>query len=181
MFLGKQYGWLMTILLKEKIKGDSMKKQILKVFTVLSFIATFSVVMSASAQSFNVIRVSIPFDFTLGEKNFPAGKYIVQQLFQNTTNGIMIRSEDGKATVMRLTSSVQSSAPKNDAELIFHRYGNQYFLSEVWAAGENTGFQLPESRGERILERGLGAAHSPGQMQKKSAQPAIVSITASAK
>lgn len=158
-----------------------MKKQLLKASTVLSFIATFSVVMSASAQPFNVIRVSIPFDFTFGDKNFPAGKYTVQQLFQNTTNGIMIRSEDGKATAMRLTSSVQSSAPKHDAELIFHRYGNQYFLSEVWAAGENTGFELPESKGEQILERGLDVAHSPGQRKKNPAQPAIVSITASAK
>jgi hypothetical protein len=33
--------------------------------------------------------------------------------------------------------------------LVFHRYGSQYFLAQVWSAGNSEGRELPRSRAER--------------------------------
>jgi len=37
-------------------------------------------------------------------------------------------------------------------KLVFTRYGDQYFLSEIWMAGTTVGQKLPKSRRERELE-----------------------------
>jgi len=33
-------------------------------------------------------------------------------------------------------------------KLVFSRYGDQYFLSQIWMAGNEAGYQLPKSRRE---------------------------------
>jgi len=37
--------------------------------------------------------------------------------------------------------------------VLFLRYGNEYFLSEVWPKGGSVGRALPKTRVERELER----------------------------
>lgn len=41
--------------------------------------------------------------------------------------------------------------------LVFHRYGDTYFLSEVVTAGEDTARELTPSRSERQLQRELAS------------------------
>ncbi len=48
--------------------------------------------------------------------------------------------------------------------LVFRRYGDQYFLFQVWPAASTTGRTLSESRGEREIERNLAANSSAGKM-----------------
>src|SRR5207244_6047829 len=36
-------------------------------------------------------------------------------------------------------------------QLVFHRYGNRYFLYQIWVRGENRGRELPQTRLEREL------------------------------
>jgi hypothetical protein len=43
--------------------------------------------------------------------------------------------------------------PMRIGSLVFHRYGDEYFLSEIWPAGSSTGRGLPKSRAERELKR----------------------------
>jgi len=55
---------------------------------------------------------------------------------------------------LRLTSPIETLAPKNartaaEATVVFHRYGDQSFLSEVWPPGATEGRMLIESRSER--------------------------------
>jgi hypothetical protein len=44
---------------------------------------------------------------------------------------------------------VQGRAPEGSGRMVFHRYGNIYFLSEVWAPGQDTGQELTSSRAEK--------------------------------
>jgi hypothetical protein len=43
-----------------------------------------------------------------------------------------------------------------------HRLGDQYFLSQIWAAGSSTGRVIPKSRSEREAERTSSTAGTPG-------------------
>ena len=43
--------------------------------------------------------------------------------------------------------------PTDKGKLVFHRYGDQYFLSEVWPAGATTGRVIAKSRAESELEK----------------------------
>ena len=38
-------------------------------------------------------------------------------------------------------------------KLIFHRYGDQYFLAQFWNLGSETGYEFPRSKAEREIGR----------------------------
>lgn len=50
---------------------------------------------------------------------------------------------------------VQSDKAAKKGELIFNRYGDQYFLSELWLPGERIGNQLVKSEKEEALLKEL--------------------------
>jgi hypothetical protein len=52
-----------------------------------------------------------------------------------------------------MTGSVTSASTNDNGKLVFNRYGNQYFLSQVWAAGSDSGHQLRPSKAEREIAK----------------------------
>jgi hypothetical protein len=130
-----------------------MNKQIIKVLSmsVVTLTVVFATaVVSANAQT---IRVSaqIPFDFVVGEKTMSAGEYTVSSATQDGS-GLLIRNAKGKDNAIRLTRETAPSK-KTDSRLVFHRYGQTYFLAEVWQGGDNNGRALSPSKAERELRR----------------------------
>jgi hypothetical protein len=132
---------------KEVVKGLA-KVSLLVVMTMIATVAT-------RAQSLQYkLTANIPFDFTVGEKKLTAGEYSVRRAQQLAGDLILqIESTDGQANVTRLTFAVTTRNPEEKARLVFHRYGNEYFLSEIWPAGGSTGRELPKSRPERELQQ----------------------------
>ena len=119
---------------------------------LLMMVAMFAATASAQGQSLSDhVRGKIPFDFVVGDKQLPAGEYFIENA-QSTSNIIMaIRSRHSVANA--LTIPVQVRTPTDTAKLVFHRYGDQYFLFQVWQAGTTTGRAVPKSDAERGLER----------------------------
>ena len=148
-----------------------MKKQLVNVFTkigLLSVIALVTAAGSAQGQSLTYqIRVNIPFDFIVADKKMPAGEYSVGRAEKNVGDTLLrISSIDGRAHAIRLTSPVQTRDFTSKGTLVFHRYGDQYFLFQVWPAGTTTGRLLSKSRSEREIERKLAANSSAGKTAK---------------
>ena len=132
-----------------------MKKQIVKgvsMMTLLVGIAFATAVVSANAQSSRLVTSTVPFDFVVGDKTMPAGEYIIKQAL---SNGIAIQKADGRTSAVRLTNEINASSKRNDARLVFHRYGGNYFLAEVWSGAGDPGRALKKSRQERATEREL--------------------------
>jgi hypothetical protein len=137
-----------------------MKKELLKGLTMLMLVVVLALaaaVASANAQSANRVVATIPFDFSVGYKKLPAGDYSVQAI-NNSNNTLMIRSADARQAAVRLTNEIGRSK-KNDthARLVFHRYGERYFLAEVWSGFDETGRQLFKSQEEKALENELAS------------------------
>jgi len=128
-----------------------MRKQTLNAIAMMSLLLALATV-STHAQSTNSI-VTVPFDFKVAGKTLPAGEYIVRRSTQDSTEGLLIQRTDSRASAFVLTKSVQAGAKQEASKLVFHRYGNQYFLSQVWTLGY--GRELFMSGKERSLERGL--------------------------
>src|SRR5215813_12317627 len=109
-------------------------------------------VMSASAQSFEQIVVDVPFAFNAVGKNLPAGRYIVRG--HSPVGPIFIvKADDSNDGRYVLTNLEQSTTTPDRAELVFHRYGESYFLSEVWSGVSDVGYRLAKSKAERMAER----------------------------
>ena len=134
-----------------------MKKVVVKGFIKLGLLAVIAIVgagTSAKAQSLESrLTANIPFDFTVSNKKLPAGEYWIGRATQKNGDAVVrISSVDGHANISRLTNPVLTSSPKRQAMLIFHRYGDEYFLFQIWPAGATDGRVLPKSRSEREVE-----------------------------
>jgi len=142
-----------------------MKKQFVNLLTkfgLLSAIVLITTVASAQGQSLAYrIRANIPFDFSIGGKELPSGKYSVGRARQYSDDLVLSLTDvDGRSKAILMSSPTLTWRVNDKPTLIFHRYGDRYFLFQVWPAGETTGRQFSKSRSEREIERNL-AENSP--------------------
>jgi hypothetical protein len=94
------------------------------------------------------ITAQIPFPFRVGDSILPAGSYTA-----NIASGavLVLRSVDGKSTAMAISNGVHPSGGRTQPMLIFNRYGDEYFLFQVWPEPGESGRQLLQSRHEAEL------------------------------
>ena len=141
-----------------------MKKQILKGITMITLvvgIAFVSAVVSANGQSRT--KATVPFDFIVGSESMPAGQYTVRS--SNAQGDVLrITSTDLTKDIVRLSNALygQSDKPK----LVFHRYGDRYFLAEIWDGDQ--GRMLVKSKQERAAQRELARTEKSSQTAKAS-------------
>lgn len=144
-----------------------MRKQILNVVVTLSVIATLSIAVFAALGE--RVEANIPFNFKVNGKTLPAGKYTVKP--GNTQNVLMISNWDAKESIGVIAQKLEV-APGSKPQLVFHRYGDQYFLAQV--IGDARGSELPKSKAEREAAR-AGRDHLA-----MNAEPEIVIVNAQA-
>ena len=81
----------------------------------------------------HTLKLQIPFDFAAGTNQFPAGAYTVES--DTNSGAVLIRSDEKGPAAFILTRSAGESKDYGHPKLVFHRYGNQTFLSQVWPVG----------------------------------------------
>ncbi|MBB5330187.1 hypothetical protein [Tunturiibacter gelidoferens] len=89
--------------------------------------AGFVTAGSALAQDHKV-TATVPFNFTVDGRTLPAGNYTIGN-DANSPRILTIADRKDGVAVMAIT--IPDSGYAADNKLVFHRYGNQYFLSEV--------------------------------------------------
>ena len=126
-----------------------MNRQFIRYTTILGLFLILAVV-SVEAQTPSKVEVNVPFDFSAGSANLKAGAYSVRRA---GANGLLIRSADGKtAALVNAPLTIGSRDSKSGERLVFNRYGEQYFLSQVWLTVD-TGRQLFTSNSEAKTAR----------------------------
>ena len=126
-----------------------------KLFSMLVIGSALTVLIAGTARAQDpgtVIRASIPFDFIVRGRNLPAGKYEISRVSDEPV-GLLIRSlEDKHDKAVFETEPIYIRTTSSKDELVFHRYGDTYFLSEIVTAGEGTAEELAPSHAERKLQ-----------------------------
>lgn len=133
-----------------------MKKRVLNAFLLLGLLISLPAIPVDAQSNILVGRVEIPFDFTVRDKTLPAGTYRVWRLYQDKS-ALLLRNDDGDEAVEFLTIPTRASKISETGKLVFHRYGESYFLHQIWEPGVRDGRQLPKSRRERSVERDLAS------------------------
>ena len=89
----------------------------------------------AQVENRPLMKVNVPFAFTVDNQTLPAGQYFVTSV--TPERSIRLTSADSKhsATVNDLPN--YASGPALNSRLVFHKYGNEYFLAQVWTKGDN--------------------------------------------
>jgi hypothetical protein len=139
-----------------KARGEEMARQWVKGLTMLALLLTLALattVATANGQNQSTVKANVPFEFIVGDKALPAGQYSVSAIGIGQ-DALAIQGTKAHDNAVRLVNNTTRPAEKSST-LVFHRYGNTFFLSQVWVAGEGQGRQLLKSRQERAIEREL--------------------------
>ena len=105
----------------------------------------FLMLVASAAAQVKTYTINVPFDFRTAAQAYPAGEYRVTEI---TQGAVLLRSLDNTVYSFILTSSISDRADRIlPAMLVFHRYGHEYFLAEIWF-NSNTGGKAPVSNAE---------------------------------
>jgi len=124
-----------------------MKKQSI---LLAGLLALSSMAATQVARAQEPMVVNIPFAFTAGNTTLPAGEYRVQKLEQNSAV-LLMNCRDARAAAFVVTNPAQARELQSQSKLVFNRYDNRYFLSQVWTAGSIRGRQLLKSPKEKEM------------------------------
>ena len=139
-----------------------MKKHALPVL-VLAMVLT---PMIAFAQTSNSLKADVPFDFMVGGKTIPAGKCIVRPIGLAGGTLQVANTSDNSSTFV-VSNSSESLQIAEESVLVFHKYGDRYFLSSIRRGGSARGYQIPESTVEKELRAKNLSAPSEIQLAAK--------------
>ena len=118
----------------------------------LLVLLTFS---SAFGQSDRQTIINIPFNFSVGEKSFSAGKYVIERNRKDSDTVWVIRHKDNSGKAVLLTNPVRANDTQEETKLVFSRYDDLYFLTGFWFAGDQTGREIQISNKEKALDKAL--------------------------
>jgi hypothetical protein len=120
---------------------------------LLLFAAAFALAVTtvASAQTIKV-KVKVPFSFIVNRATLPAGEYLVQSV-DDEGRVLAIRDLDTNTTNLVVFNSCTSLASASQTKLIFHRYGERYFLNQIWIEGNNSGHELSPGPREKEVAK----------------------------
>jgi hypothetical protein len=125
-----------------------MKKQVFRAFIILNLFIAMTASVHAQCVG-NGVVMRIPFEFVAGDTTFPPGEYTIKP-FSNHSSALLILSKDYSAKAIVLTHAVgnRTGDIQDKTKLVFNRYGNHYFLSQIWTSGYSNGLELFKSHTE---------------------------------
>ena len=139
------------------------------VWLPLILMAVFGLAATPTKAQSTGVRADVPFDFIVGDRTLPAGKISVHAASTSNAGPLSITNYDKGQSTFRMSQLLRGPNTPEQGKLVFHRYGNQYFLAEVWIPGSAT-LGLTKSRSERAVEREIKLS--------KNSKPELVSVFA---
>ena len=106
-----------------------------------------------------LMKATIPFSFTVYNQTLPAGVYFV--ITVTPERSIRLASADGKHSAVVNDLPNYTSEPSLNSRLVFNKYGNEYFLAQVWTKGETV------ARNPYISKRAMELAQSGSRPDTK--------------
>lgn len=105
---------------------------------------------SAAAQS-RLVKVNVPFAFTVNNTYLPAGSYLFG--FDSSHPELLVIRDKRNAVMALDFGQRESFIQGNPHALIFHRYDNRYFLSEVRLGSSAGDIELSATKSEKRAGR----------------------------
>lgn len=122
-----------------------MKRNFWGILTTMTMALLISVPLFAQT----IARVTVPFDFTVGQSQMSPGTYEISPLAHGA---IVIRDTKAAKSVLSMVRSEWSRNNGSRTKLVFNRYGDKYFLSQLSRGFGGGVMQLPTSKLEKEVQ-----------------------------
>jgi hypothetical protein len=97
--------------------------------------------------------VNIPFAFTVDDVRMPAGEYRITSPSEKVISIQRVGGSEVKVTLIASGSAARTTGP---ARLVFHRYGNAYFVAAAWMPNSYHALEFFASANEIQVARNGG-------------------------
>lgn len=118
----------------------------MKVLRSISIVFALLLAVSTAHAQAPALQAAIPFNFVAGNHVLPAGHYLLASNWLTASSLVSVRDLDKTVASMTVSNACYSNEAPKTSKLIFHRIGNEYFLYQIWVAGEKTGREFPMSK-----------------------------------
>lgn len=137
------------------------------VFRMLSTCCLLLGLMAAALAQSDALPVTIPFDFRVGQSQLSNGAYTIR-VIGNGQFWQLINTETKQAAVSMANAAYVRDNPTRTS-LVFSRYGDVLFLSEVQWEGNRTSRQLLKGKAELEIAKTIrGVRVVAGTAEKKT-------------
>ena len=138
--------------------GPVMKRYLNTAIAMIILVGAVTASAYAQAAGTQPVVANIPFDFNVGSKTLPAGKYTITVVNPASDRKVLqIRSSDGRSTAITQTTGVIGTASEK-TKLVFHRYGDHYFFAQAKMAGDTMVLAALKSKAERAQSQAIAKA-----------------------
>jgi hypothetical protein len=111
-------------------------------------VVLFAAMAGSGLQAQVQLQANVPFEFRMGQSNFPAGDYE----FRCSGHLLVVHQERGdRSTAMSLTLPVSRIKAPETGVVEFKRYGDTYFLAKIWSPNSPDGAARPKTPLEKEL------------------------------
>lgn len=130
-----------------------MKRQ----FLLLVAIAVFGTALTTnvSGQTAKTLRANVKFDFQIGDRIYPAGEYRIESI--STDNILQIRSVGDATRTQFLLANHSNENKEQTPKLVFQKYGESYFLTQIFFDSGEWAYSIRPSRRQRESEKNLAS------------------------
>lgn len=127
-----------------------MRTRSIQINAVLTLLFLSATIVSAQTTPIHtMLRANIPFTFVAGGVHLPAGEYRVYH--PGNPYVIVIENKEATAHAMTYVRPSAINPGQNTTKLLFNKYGDQYFLAEVWTERNQEVHQCFKCRTEQAL------------------------------
>ncbi len=102
-----------------------------------------------------LMKAHVPFSFRAGGGRLPAGDYSIIETGM-TSEPVLLRA-GLRGVELIMPNNTESRNDVSSPKLVFHRYGDEYFLAEIWTSADDSVRKLKVNPRERKLAKaGVG-------------------------
>lgn len=135
-----------------RAKGFAERSKTMKNYAAIALVAcvAFLTMAAAPAHAQAMIKADVPFSFSAGHGVLPAGAYSINRVSGQFT--LLLYSGQRGIEVM-MPNTTEWRTDFNTPKLVFHRYGDEYFLAEIWTSSDSAVRTLQVHPRERQLAK----------------------------
>lgn len=124
----------------------------MKNYAAIALVAcvAFLIVAAAPAHAQAMIKADVPFSFSAGYGVLPAGAYSISRVGVQFT---LLLSSGQRGIELMMPNTTEWRNGFNTPKLVFHRYGDEYFLAEIWSSSDGAVRTLQVHPRERQLAK----------------------------
>jgi hypothetical protein len=110
-----------------------------------------SLTAAAQLPSSQTLVAQVPFQFNVGNSGVPAGEWTIKRAGSGSL-ALIMSNQHAKASLVAMARPDEAKQAATRCALVFHKYGETYFLTGIKIEGTRDTYKLPESSRERELQ-----------------------------